>query len=439
MFQNLILYLDAADLRVLSAFKSYVYLRHKSNAAEKMSPIARAKDHAATVAQADAAVALNSGHGVSSRRGAGGGGGGTGILQRRQSSPGRVAHVGGGASRQGVKDRSGAAGEEADVLSKVTIPVSLINLVVHADQRRAPLRMFHFADALPAQPPPPPPPPAHNTPSPRLMSSRAKARGAATGGGGGGGGVGPGGPGGGRDSGEVGQLLPTTREDVAASSATMPGRIELGSPGQTGGDDLGSSAPAVRHCATCETLPVVCIEDEEEEGAEGAMGGVGKGTDKREGGSEGGDRRRGGSVHEGDISANEQVILGVLAVFNLVLASPTLGSALTIVMLLSVKKYSSTAKWKSHETPTCPPARPPARPPAPTSISNHPPLLLFACLPAPLPKTSPPLTLLSCLAPRWLALLVWADFLPLSTPTEKRCTAYWRKCWRTLKTCRFPG
>lgn len=314
LFQNLIRYLDAADLRILSAFKSYVYLRHKSNAAEKMSPIARAKAHAATVAQAEDAAARNSGHGMSSRRG--GGGVGTGTLQRRQSSPGRVAHPGGGGDPQGVKDRAGAAGGEADVLSKVTVPVSLINLVVHADQRRAPLRMFHFADALPAQPPPPPPPPAHNTPSPRLMPSRAKARGSGGGGGGGGGGSGgggvPGAPGGGRDSGEVGQHLPTTREGVAASSsAMMAARDGMRSPEQGGGDDHGSGAPIVRRCATCETLPVVCIEDGE--GAEGSC------------------RGRGGSVHEGDISANEQVrrgcVLGLPISLNTWTARSTTPSA----------------------------------------------------------------------------------------------------------------
>ena len=306
LFQNLIRYLDAADLRILSAFKSYLYLRQKSNAAEKMSPIARAKDHAATVAQAEAAAARNSGHGMSNRRGGGGGGGGgTGILQRRQSSPARVPDLGGG-GRHGVgaRDRAGAAGEEADVLSEVTVPVSLINLVVHADQRRAPLRMFHFADALPAQPPPPPPPPAHNTPSPRLMSSRVRARGGgggAAGGAGTGGGGGPGAPGGGRDSGEVGQLLPTTREDVVASSATMVESDATGPPGQAG-DDHGSGAPTtVRRCATCETLPVVCIEDGEGEGA------VSVSEKGRSGGQEGDGRGRGGSVEEGDISANEQV------------------------------------------------------------------------------------------------------------------------------------
>ncbi|CAN0598129.1 unnamed protein product, partial [Ectocarpus sp. 12 AP-2014] len=38
LFQNLIRYVDAADLRILSAFKSYIYLQHKSEAAAQMSP-----------------------------------------------------------------------------------------------------------------------------------------------------------------------------------------------------------------------------------------------------------------------------------------------------------------------------------------------------------------------------------------------------------------
>lgn len=311
LFKNLIRYLDAADLRILSAFKSYVYLRHKSNAAGKMSPIARAKDHAATVAQAEAAAARNSGHGMSHHGRGGGGGGGTGIFQRMQS-PGKVPHLG-GVGRQGIRDRAGAAGQGADVLSEVTVPVSLINLVVHADQRRAPLRMFHFADALPALPPPPPPPPAHNTPSPRLMRPRVKMRGGGGGGAGGVAGGGGGAPGGGRDSGEVGQLLPTTREGVAAFSATGAGGDGIGAPGQphdgghAEGDDQDSVTPAVRRCATCETLPVVRIDDGEGEGADSAVNGSGNCEGGGHGGTESGSRGRGGSVHEGDISANEQV------------------------------------------------------------------------------------------------------------------------------------
>lgn len=312
LFDNLIRYLGAADLRVLSAFKSYVYLRHKSNAAGKMSPIARSRDHAATVAQAEAAAALNSGHGMSNGRGCGGGGG-AGTIHRRQSSPGRVPHLGGG-SRQGVRDRAGAAGENDDALSEVTVPVSLINLIVHADQRRAPLRMFHFADALPALPPPPPPPPSHNTPSPRITRTRVTARG--------GGGGGSGAPGGGRDSGEIGQLLSTTREGVAAPSVKTAERDLTGAAGQprdggqAGGhddndddDDDDSGAPSdVRRCATCETMTVVRIDGGEGEGAEGGtVDGSGKGEGRRQRGTKGGGRGRGGLVQEGDISANEQV------------------------------------------------------------------------------------------------------------------------------------
>ena len=276
-----------------------------------MSPIARAKDHAATSAEADAAAARNSGHGTSSQRGGVGARGG-GISQRRQSCPARAPNAGGGGGRA-ARSRAGAGGGGGvdDVLTEVTVPVSLINLVVHADQRRAPLRMFHFADALPALPPPPPPPPAHNTPSPRLMRPRLKPRVVGSGGIGGGTRGGTGGGGGGRDSGEVGYMLPTTREGVAASApvdgdgARAPGEQE-GGEGR-GGIRGSGGAPAVRLCATCETQPVVRIGDGE--GAKGAADGGGNSGGGRQGGMEE-CRGRDGSVLEGDLSTNEQVRRG---------------------------------------------------------------------------------------------------------------------------------
>lgn len=280
-----------------------------------MSPIARAGDHSATVKEADAAAARNSGHGMSNRRsevGARHSGGGGGIGQRRQSSPARVAQFGGSSGGQGERERTAAAAAgEDDLLVEAVVPVSLINLVVHADQRRAPLRMFHFADALPAQPPPPPPPPAHNTPSPRLTGPSKYARGGGRGG---------------RDSGEVGQVLPTTREGVATSAAMggsgtgLPGddrkadgqskKDTVGDSGYGGG---GGGGVAVRRCATCETLPVVCIDDGEGEGGEGTAEGSsgGEGPDGRHGGAterDGYGRR--GSVQEADLSANSQVRCG---------------------------------------------------------------------------------------------------------------------------------
>lgn len=290
LFQNLIRYLDAADLRILSAFKSYVYLRHKSDTAARMSPIARAKDHQVTVAQAEAAAARSSGWDVSSGRAglSGRRANGMGTYKRRQSSPGRVPHPSGGGGGSGGGAR--AAGVAEDVLSEVTVPVSLINIVVHADQRLARLRMFHFADALPSLPPPPPPPPAHNTPSPRLLRPRGVTRGG-TGGRAGGGGS--------RDSGEIRQL-PTTKEGVATgkgAGVVIPGESQPGQEGEKkdAGQDARGSGQTVRRCATCEAQPVVQIDD--------GQGGSAAGG--KEGG--GGGRGRAGSVHEGDLSANEQV------------------------------------------------------------------------------------------------------------------------------------
>ncbi|CAB1116053.1 unnamed protein product [Ectocarpus sp. CCAP 1310/34] len=339
LFQHLIRYVDAADLRILSAFKSYFYLQHKSEAAAQMSPIARARDHAATAAMSSAAAAHNSGWDIpgASRAGPGGRRGGVGSRQsssgsaggasgmetypRRQSSPGRVPQsrswsgsgsgsFGDGGSRRGGA-RDGGAGDDADVLSEVAVPVSLINLVVHADQRRAPLRMFHFADALPSLPPPPPPPPAHNTPSPRKIRQRPSR-----------GGPGGGAAGGARDSGEVGQL-PTTKEGVVMERGGGVG--EKGAEEQQGRkDDAGrqreaaenddggcaaaaaaAAAPAARHCATCEVLPVVQIDDngDNKDGDGAGSPAVGDG---RQGGTAG-CRGRGGSVHEGDLSTNEQM------------------------------------------------------------------------------------------------------------------------------------
>lgn len=320
LFHNLIRYLDAADLRILSAFKSYVYLRYKSDTAKRMSPIARANDHQATVAQADAAAADMSGRaGLAGRRGAARSGAGG---MRRQSSPGRFSYPGGGGgggSGGGTGNGAGgaASGGDEDVLSEVTVPVSLINIVVHADQRRAPLRMFHFADALPSLPPPPPPPPAHNTPSPRLLRPRGVTRSGVGGGG-------RAGAGGSRDSGEIRQL-PTTKEGEATArgGAASPGERR---PGEKSGKKTGQGAgrdgggdPAVRRCATCETLPVVQIDDGKGGGAEGtAAWGGGKGG--TEGGG-GGGRGRAGSVHEGDLSANEKVWLAARVAFGVVVGA----------------------------------------------------------------------------------------------------------------------
>lgn len=239
-----------------------------------LSPAARANDHAAAVANAAAATRTNSmrhrtgrGSGSTGRRGGFGGGG----RLRRSRSP--------GPSLCGVEE---ADAEDADgVVSEMAVPVSLIDLVVHADQRRAPLRMFHFADALPSLPPPPPPPPAHNTPSPRIMRPRLSARG--------------------RDCAEVG-LLSTTTEGVAATAGG--GRQEDAGRPREGAKEGAAAVDEdkdrregkreggsyVRHCATCEALPVVCIDDEKDATSTEDQGG-----------------RQCGLTQEGDLSANEQV------------------------------------------------------------------------------------------------------------------------------------
>lgn len=176
---------------------------------------------------------------------------------------------------------------DGDAITSMEVPVSLVNLVVHADQRRAPLRMFHFADAPPSTPPPPPPPPAHNTPSPRRPPrSSVIARG-------------------GRNSGvEDPPPLPTTTEGVVAAPApatvkkrgvTRKGEGDQGEQREGGERGSGSSR---RLCATCELLPVVRIGDgSDTDGEAAAAGAADIGSSKREKALQ----------EEGDVSANEQV------------------------------------------------------------------------------------------------------------------------------------
>ncbi|CAN0509973.1 unnamed protein product, partial [Ectocarpus sp. 12 AP-2014] len=66
-----------------------------------------------------------------------------------------------------------------------------------------------------------------------------------------------------------------------------------------------AAAPAARHCATCEALPVVQIDDngDNKDGDGAGSPAVGDGG---QGGTTG-SRGRGGSVHEGDLSTNEQM------------------------------------------------------------------------------------------------------------------------------------
>lgn len=272
LFRDLISYVGGADQRVLSAFGSYIFLRQRCSTVASLPPAARASDHAAAVAEATAAAQRYMSSQVS-RRGQG--------LARRDSGN-WVGHQRG--SSPPTHRHFGADGNEADdadyALTEVNVPVSLINLVVHADQRRAPLRMLHFADALPSLPPPPPPPPSHNTPSPRLLKPILPERG--------------------RDSGELGLLPPTTEDVAAAGGGGLGGAHKEGrSPGgrkqgeeATGGASAGKSGPPVRLCATCEVLPIVRIGD----GNEATTPGNGAAT-----------RGLGEQAKEGDSSANEQV------------------------------------------------------------------------------------------------------------------------------------
>lgn len=284
LFRNLISYLGGADLRVLSAFGSYIFLRQKCNTVASLSPAARANDHAAAVTKATAA-SQSSMSSQASRRGQG--------LARRDSGSWGGHQRGSSPPTHRYFSNDGTEADDADYsVSEVVVPVSLINLVVHADQRRAPLRMLHFADAPPSLPPPPPPPPSHNTPSPRLFRPTLPNRG--------------------RDSGEIG-VLPTTTEGVAAAAGGA--RTEGRSPGGRkqdalgeedsggGGSPAGKGSPSVRLCATCEVLPVACINDGQDAAVAAAAAAADNGVATRGDGCRG----LGEKAKEGDSSANKQV------------------------------------------------------------------------------------------------------------------------------------
>lgn len=150
-------------MRVLSAFNSFFGLRDMCRNAARLSPADRARhnDAAANPSSSSARRASASG-----RIGMGG---------RRASFPGLYCRQGTAGSRSG--ERVGRAGglyssildeSEDGKTSNVDVPAnSLASLLVHADQRRNPLRMIHFAEVIP---PPPPPPPLeyYGTPSPRM-------------------------------------------------------------------------------------------------------------------------------------------------------------------------------------------------------------------------------------------------------------------------------
>lgn len=278
LFRNLISYLGGADLRVLSAFGSYIYLRQKCGNVASLSRAARAKDHTAAVEKATSAM-KRSKDSQAKRRGQGLGrsdSGSWGGFQRGSSPP---AHR--------YLGNDGSDADDADyAVSETVVPVSLINLVVHADQRRAPLRMLHFADALPSPPPLPQPPPSHNTPSPRLLKPTLPNRG--------------------RDSGEMG-MLPTTTEGVAAAAGGArterpfpDGRKQgaLREEESGGGAFAGKCSRRVRLCATCEVLPVAVIDDGE---------GAAAATVKDAATLGDGCRDLGEQAKEGDCSANKQV------------------------------------------------------------------------------------------------------------------------------------
>lgn len=137
-------------------------------------------------------------------------------------------------------------GEDGDgVLSETQVPVSLVNLVVHADQRRAPLRTFHFVDALPSPPPLPP----------TLSTSRSRRSGV-----------------GGCEEKASGKGKEERPKEMAeAGREEVPGKEEAE-------EEKEKRASAARCCGTCETLPVIRIEDD---GRGGGAAGVtdGRGED----------------------------------------------------------------------------------------------------------------------------------------------------------------
>ena len=147
-----------------------------------------------------------------------------------------AAMMAGAGSSVGVSRRPEDGGREGGEamrdasLSEVDIPFGLVNLVVHADQRRAPLRTFHFADTPPTPTPAPTPTPRSDPRSRRVCegerrgSSREQER-----------------RGGGRGG----------TENVAEGR----GQGYLGQEPE----EVGSLTD--RCCATCEALPVIRMEE----------------------------------------------------------------------------------------------------------------------------------------------------------------------------------
>lgn len=256
---HLIRYLGAADLRILSAFNSYVHL------------VNLCKATAATAATTATSAAVAASEGCRNnpsmlRVGAGGVGAGFdgGSIRGGSLGSGGSGCSGGGiAAVPSSSSSRWREGEEGDgVLSETQVPFSLVNLVVHADQRRAPLRTFHFVDALPSPPPPPP----------TLSTSRSRRSGI-----------------GGCEDKAAGKGKEERPREMAEG-----GREELPKEEKEEEEKKKEKrASTARRCGTCETLDVIRIDDGDGSNSSGGGGAAGV-TD--------------GHGEDGNDEANKQVL-----------------------------------------------------------------------------------------------------------------------------------
>lgn len=168
LFLHLTEYLHASDLRVISAFKSFNYLHLACRAAAQLSSEDKAMVNmvAATIRD-DAAAKPGARRGNSSR-----------VLSLFSS--GGSARAAPSRGKRPASSRSLAASAASDedevddldgVLSEENVPYSVLDLLVHADQRRCPVRMFHIADGLPARHQRLASPPATSNDTPRPAAS----------------------------------------------------------------------------------------------------------------------------------------------------------------------------------------------------------------------------------------------------------------------------
>lgn len=224
---HLIRYLGSADLRILSAFNSYVHLVNLCKASAT-TPAAVAASEGSRNNPSMLRVGSGAGFDSGSIRGGGLGSGGSGC---------GIAAVPSSSSSSRWREEEDGDG----VLSETQVPFSLVNLVVHADQRRAPLRTFHFADALPSPLPL----------APTLSASRSRRSGVS--------GIG------GCEEKALGKGKEERPTEMAEGGREVPGK-----------EEKDKRTSAARCCGTCETLPVIRIEDGDGGGAAGVTDGRGE-------------------------------------------------------------------------------------------------------------------------------------------------------------------